>query len=41
VVLCPHIGSATVGTRSRMAVMAAENLITMLEGKRPPNLINP
>jgi glyoxylate reductase len=39
VVLAPHIGSATVETRSRMALTAAENLIAMLEGRRPPNLV--
>ncbi len=37
VVLLPHIGSATVETRSRMAVIAAENLVAMLTGKTPPN----
>jgi glyoxylate reductase len=39
VVLAPHIGSATIETRSRMALLAAENLIAMLEGRRPPNLV--
>ncbi len=37
VVLLPHIGSATVETRTRMAVMAAENLAAMLSGRRPAN----
>ena len=41
VVLLPHVGSATVETRTRMAMMAAENLITGLKGETPPNLINP
>jgi len=41
VVLLPHVGSATRETRSRMAVMAAENIRAFLEGKRPPNLVNP
>jgi glyoxylate reductase len=41
IVLTPHIGSATVATRTRMAVMAAENLIAGLMGKRLPNLVNP
>lgn len=40
-VLAPHIASATLETRSRMAVMAAENVIARLEGRRPPNLVNP
>ena len=41
VVCIPHIGSATEGTRSRMAVMAAENLVAALKGDRPANLVNP
>jgi D-3-phosphoglycerate dehydrogenase len=40
VVLTPHIASATVETRAKMATMAAENLIAALAGKRPPNLVN-
>ncbi len=40
-VCLPHIGSATVGTRTRMARMAARNLLDGLEGKVPPNLVNP
>jgi glyoxylate reductase len=41
VVLTPHIASATTDSRSKMAVMAAENLIEGLAGRRPPNLLNP
>ncbi len=41
VVLAPHIGSASVATRSRMGEMCAENLIIALDGKRPPNIVNP
>jgi glyoxylate reductase len=41
VVLCPHIGSATVQTRTRMAVMAARNLVAILKGERAPNCVNP
>jgi lactate dehydrogenase-like 2-hydroxyacid dehydrogenase len=41
VVLVPHIGSASVATRTRMAVMAAENLTAVLRGERPPNVVNP
>jgi glyoxylate reductase len=33
----PHIGSATIATRSRMAVMAAENLLAGLRGEPLPN----
>ena len=40
VVLAPHIASASHETRLRMAMMAAENLVTGLTGKRPPNLVN-
>lgn len=41
VVLAPHIASASVETRTRMAVMAAENVVAVLAGRRPPNLVNP
>jgi glyoxylate reductase len=41
VVLAPHIGSASVETRTKMAVMAAENLLAALRGETPPNLVNP
>jgi phosphoglycerate dehydrogenase-like enzyme len=39
--ILPHIGSATHGTRKRMAEMACENLLAGLEGKRLPNCVNP
>src|ERR671920_875174 len=35
VVLAPHIGSASVETRDRMAVLAAENLAAVLRGEDP------
>ena len=41
VVLTPHIGSASVETRKKMAIMAAENLVSVLKGVEPPNLVNP
>jgi glyoxylate reductase len=41
VTLLPHIGSATAQTRFKMAALAAENLIAFLQGRRPPNLVNP
>jgi lactate dehydrogenase-like 2-hydroxyacid dehydrogenase len=41
VVLAPHIASASVDTRRQMSVMAAENAVAALEGRRPPNLLNP
>lgn len=40
VVLTPHVGSATVETRGKMAVVAAQNLLAGLEGRTPPNLVN-
>jgi glyoxylate reductase len=39
VVLLPHIGSATFGTRIRMATMAAKNLVQGLTGTTPDNLV--
>lgn len=39
VVLAPHIGSATVGARRRMAVKAAENLVAALTGAAPPDRV--
>jgi len=41
VVLVPHIGSASVATRTRMAVMAAENLVAVLRGEYTPYVVNP
>lgn len=41
VVLAPHIASASYATRSRMSIMAAENIIKALSGEIPPNLVNP
>jgi glyoxylate reductase len=40
VVLVPHIGSASIETRLRMAKMAARNMAEGLKGNRPPNLVN-
>ncbi len=40
-VLAPHIGSASVETRKKMSLLAAENAVAALEGRRPPNLLNP
>lgn len=41
VILLPHIGSASIATRTRMATMAAENAAAALRGELPPNLVNP
>lgn len=39
VILTPHIASATLEARDKMALLAANNIISALEGKRPPNLV--
>jgi lactate dehydrogenase-like 2-hydroxyacid dehydrogenase len=41
VILTPHAASATEETRGKMAELAAQNIIDALEGKTPPNLVNP
>jgi len=41
VIVVPHIASASVATRTKMAVMAADNLIAGLKGEMPPNPVNP
>jgi glyoxylate reductase len=40
VILTPHIASASVETRTKMAVMAANNVVAVFDGKRPPNALN-
>ncbi|MBS4008979.1 MAG: D-glycerate dehydrogenase [Clostridium sp.] len=41
VVILPHIGSASIESRTKMSVVAAENLLAGLKGEKMPNLINP
>jgi glyoxylate reductase len=41
VVLTPHIASASIETRTKMAVMAAENVAALFCGEQPPNILNP
>lgn len=41
VVLLPHIGSASIATRTRMAVIAAENLVAGIQGRPLPHPVNP
>ena len=41
VVLAPHLGSATIETRTKMSVIAAENIIAVLNGQKPNNCVNP
>ncbi len=40
VALVPHLGSATVETRTAMAMLAADNVLAVLSGERPPAPIN-
>ncbi|NLC51364.1 MAG: D-glycerate dehydrogenase [Firmicutes bacterium] len=41
IVLTPHIGGSTMGTQKRMALLAAQNLIDVLQGRRPRHVVNP
>lgn len=40
VVIAPHIASASVATRGRMAMLAAESLLTALSGRTPKDTVN-
>ncbi|MHB1319694.1 MAG: D-glycerate dehydrogenase, partial [Anaerolineae bacterium] len=40
-IVTPHIASASVATRNKMAVIAAENLLAGLEGSHLPHCVNP
>ena len=41
VAVVPHLGTATLATRVAMGMAAAHNLLAALDGRRPPNLLNP
>lgn len=41
VVLAPHIASASIETRTKMACMAAESVVALFKGQRPANMLNP
>jgi len=41
VTITPHVGSASVATRGKMAAMAVENVLAALRGEQPPNCVNP
>jgi glyoxylate reductase len=41
VVLAPHIASASLETRTKMACIAAHNVVSLFTGQRPPNMLNP
>jgi glyoxylate reductase len=40
IVLTPHMASASIDTRTKMAVMGANNVVAFFQGKRPPNALN-
>jgi glyoxylate reductase len=40
VVVAPHLGSATVETRTRMSDLAVDNLLAFFRGERPPCVVN-
>lgn len=40
-VIVPHIASASVKTRTRMATLAAENILAIFQGETPPTILNP
>jgi glyoxylate reductase len=40
VVITPHIGSATTEARTKMALMAAKNIVAVLSGNKPINPVN-
>ena len=39
IIITPHIGSASIPTRTTMALMAADNLLAGLRGETPPNCV--
>jgi len=41
VCVLPHIGSATIETRTQMALLAASNLIAVKNGVPMPQILNP
>jgi glyoxylate reductase len=41
VVLAPHLGSASLETRGKMAMIAVENVLAFFSGYRPPTILNP
>jgi glyoxylate reductase len=41
VVLTPHLGSAVSEVRETLANIVVDNVIAILEGRQPPNCVNP
>jgi lactate dehydrogenase-like 2-hydroxyacid dehydrogenase len=35
------MASASLETRTKMSCMAAENVVALFKGRRPPNILNP
>jgi glyoxylate reductase len=40
-IVVPHTASSTIATRDKMAEFAARNLLAVLNGERPPSIVNP
>lgn len=41
VVMTPHLGSAVIDVREAMANTVVDNIVALIEGRRPPNIVNP
>jgi glyoxylate reductase len=41
VVIVPHLGSATTEVREEMAGIVVDNILALIEGRKPPNIVNP
>jgi glyoxylate reductase len=41
VVAVPHLGSAVLALREEMANIVVDNVLAVIDGKRPPNIVNP
>ena len=41
VILAPHLASASIETRTKMAVMAVNNVVALFQGQKPANTLNP
>jgi glyoxylate reductase len=41
ILIVPHIASASIATRTKMATIAVDNLLAGLKGERPPHIVNP
>ncbi|MCB8817974.1 2-hydroxyacid dehydrogenase [Desulfosporosinus shakirovi] len=40
-IVCPHIASATIDTRTKMGIIAVTNILAAMRGESPPNCLNP